>query len=114
MAPTLRLSGSSSQRILRQRGVVVVVACPAEACTAAAHGTVTVPASAKVFKLKPVTKQIPAGGKVTLKLRISKRALRAIGRALRHHKKVNAQVTVSAKDAARNVTTTQRTIRLKR
>jgi hypothetical protein len=114
MAPTLRLSGSSSQRILRQGGVVVVVACPAEACTAAAHGTVTVPGSAKVFKLKPITKQIPAGGKVTLELRISKRALRAIGRALRHHKNVNAQVTVSAKDAARNVTTKQRTIRLKR
>ena len=113
-APTLQLSGASSQRIARQRAVVVVIACPAEACTATARGTIAVPGSAKAFKLTPVTKQISAGSKATLKLGITKRALTAIGRALKHHKRLSARLTVSAQDAAKNVTAKQRTIRLKR
>ena len=40
--------------------------------------------------------------------------LRAIGRLLKAGKKVTAKVTVTAKDAAGNVTTKRRTIRLKR
>ena len=102
------------QRIARQRAVVVVIACPAEACTATARGTIAVPGSAKAFKLTPVTKQISAGSKATLKLGITKRALTAIGRALKHHKRLSARLTVSAQDAAKNVTAKQRTIRLKR
>ena len=67
------------------------MACPAEACKETAQGTVAVPISAKVFKLTPVTKQISARSTATLKLRIGSRALKAIGRAFKHHKKVRAR-----------------------
>jgi RTX calcium-binding nonapeptide repeat (4 copies) len=112
--PSLRLGGATSQKVLRQRGVFVVAACPAEACTATARGKVRVRGSAKVFKLTRATKQIAQGGKATIKLKLKRSALRTIGRALKVGKRVTAKVTVTAKDAAGNVTTKRRTIRLKR
>lgn len=113
-APALRLGGAASQKVLRQRGMLVVARCGAEACTATAKGSVAVPGAARVFKFTPVTEQISTGGKATLKLRLKRKALRAIRRALKAGEKLRAKVTVTAKDAAGNVTTTRRTIRLKR
>lgn len=84
----------------------------ADPCDAA--GGAVVLRSAKVFKLTPVTQQVPRGAKRTLKLKLTKGALNAIGRALKAGKKVNARVTVTAKDTAGNVTTKRRTISLRR
>jgi hypothetical protein len=112
-APALALGGARSQRVLRQRGVVVV-ATPAEACTVVAKGTVVVRGSAKVFRFVPVTKQVGKGRTATLKLTLKRKALSAIGGAMRAGKRVSAKVTITAKDAAGNVTTKGRTIRLKR
>ena len=113
-APPLQLSGATSQKVLRQRGVLLVAASPAEGSTVTAKGKVSIRGSAKGFKLTPVTKQIPAGSKATLKLKLKRSALTAIGRALKAGKKVSAKVTVTSKDAAGNVTTKRRTIKLKR
>jgi lysophospholipase L1-like esterase len=113
-APALRLSGATVQRVLRQRGVRVVVACPVEACTATATGKVVVRGSARRFKLRSTTRQIATGAKAALKPKLGKKALTAIRRALRRGKKVYAKLTVTAKDAAANVTTKRRTIKLKR
>ena len=113
-APALQLGGAASQRIARQRAVIVVVACPTEACSATARGTVTVPGSAKVFKLTPVSKQISVGSKASLRLGIARRALTAIAHALKRHRRVSARITVAATDGAKNTTTKQRTIRLTR
>lgn len=112
-APALQLSGATSQKVLRQRGVLVVATAPAEPSTVTAKGKVVVRGSAKVFKLTPVTKQVSMGAKATLKLKLKRSALAAIGRALQAGKKLSAKVTVRAKDAAGNVTTKQSTIRLK-
>jgi Bacterial Ig domain len=113
-APALQLSGATVQRVLRQRGVLLVVACPAEACTATAKGKVVVGGSAKVYRVTPATKELAGGAKATLKLKLRRTVLAAIGRALRRGKKVSAKVTVTARDAAGNVTTKRRSIRLKR
>jgi hypothetical protein len=113
-APALQLGGATSQNVLRQRGVLVVATSAAEASTVTAKGKVVVRGSAKVFKLTPVTKQVSRGAKATLKLKLKKSARSAIGRALKAGKKLSAKVTVGAKDASGNVTTKQRTIRLKR
>jgi hypothetical protein len=113
-APPLQLSGVLSQRVLRQRGVLVTAASPAEASTATARGKVVIRGSADVFRFKPATKQIASGAKATLKLKLKRSPLSAIGRALKAGKRVSAKVTVTAKDAAGNVTTKQRTIKLKR
>jgi hypothetical protein len=92
----------------------VVAACPGEACAATAKGKVSIRRSAKVFKLTPVTRQIAKDGKATLKLKLKRRALKAIARARRAGKRVSAELTVTARDAAGNVTTKRRAIRLKR
>jgi hemolysin type calcium-binding protein len=113
-APALQLSGATAQKVLRQRGVLVVAASPTEATTVTAKGKVIVLRSAKVFKLTRVTQRVPKGAKRTLKLKLTKKALNAIGRALKAGKKVNAKVTVTAKDVAGNLTTKRRTIRLRR
>jgi lysophospholipase L1-like esterase len=63
--PTLKLSGATSQNVLRRRGVLVVARSPAEASTVTARGTVSVRGGSKVFKLRSVTKQIAQGGRAT-------------------------------------------------
>jgi ribosome-associated protein YbcJ (S4-like RNA binding protein) len=110
----LRLRASSSQRAVKQKGIVVEIGCPAEACTATVRGTVSVPGAARNYRLRSLTKQIRTGGKAKLKLKFSKRVLKATARALRRHRKVRARVTVTVKDAAGNATTQRRSIRLKR
>ena len=113
-APKLALSGAAVEKVLRLHGVVVFVSCPIEPCTATAGGKVVVRGSSKRYKLKPAVTQIATADKVKLKLRLRKTALKAIRRALERGKKVSAKVTVSAADAAGNLTTTQRTIKLQR
>jgi hypothetical protein len=49
-----------------------------------------------------------------VKLKLGRRALRAIASALRAGKRVRARTNVTARDAAGNVTIELRTIRLKR
>jgi hypothetical protein len=112
-APALAVGGATTQRILRQRAVIVV-ATAGEACAATAKGKVSIRGAAKPFKLTPVTKQIAKGKTAILKLRLTKTALRAIARALKARKRASATVTVTARDAAGNVTTKRRMIRLKR
>jgi hypothetical protein len=99
---------------VRQKGIVVQVRCPAEDCTATARGTVSVPGASRTYRLKPATKRIARGRTARLKLKFSKRALKAVRGALRKRKKVSARVTVTVSDAAGNGTTQRRTIRLKR
>jgi hypothetical protein len=113
-SPVLQLSGARSQKVLRQRGVLVVAASPAEDATVRATGTVAVRSAAKVFRFIPVIKEVPQGGKAGLKLKLKRRALSALARALKAGKRLRAKLTVTAKDAAGNPNTEQRTIRLKR
>jgi hypothetical protein len=113
-APGLALTGATTQRALRQRALLVAAACPAEACTVTAKATVSIPGPAMVLRLAPVTQQIAKGQTAVLKLKLRAKALTAVRRALRTRKRVRARVTVTAKDAAGNVATSARTIKLKR
>jgi len=54
------------------------------------------------------------GTKATLKLKVSKAALKAIKRALRGRKKVKASIKLTARDGAGNLATGKRTVKLKR
>ena len=112
--PTVKLGGKKTQRALKQKGVLVEVTCPTEQCTANAKGTVAVPGAAKVFKLRPATKKIAAGGKAKLKLKFAKKTLKAVKRALAKRKKLKAKLTVTANDVGGNSTTKKQTVRLKR
>jgi hypothetical protein len=78
-------------------------------------GDVTVSASGQVGagKLRSVSQAIGAGKRITLKLTIPKRSLRAIRGRLAHHKKVSAKVTVAVNGAG-GATTASLRIRLTR
>ncbi len=92
----------------------VQVGCGAEACTAAASGTVDVPGAARVYRLAKARKAVAAGRKVTLRVGVPKQARKAIRGALHRHRKVTARLTVRVRDAAGNTRSRQRRVRLKR
>ena len=86
-----------------------------EDMTGTATGTVSVPKASKVYRLGSVTNVAIAHGlKTTLRLKISKKARRAILRALKAKKRVKATIRITARDASGNVATARRTVRLKR
>jgi hypothetical protein len=113
-APGLVLGGRRTQRAVRQKAVFVDAGCPTEACSARGTGTVSVPLTTKVYRLRPATAQIPQGGKARLRLKLTKKALKAVKRALARRKRVKAKVTVTVKDAGGNARRGSRTIRLRR
>jgi len=111
-APAAKLSGKKTQKA--GRSVRVRVSCPNEACTAKATGSIDVPGArgARRLKLGAATVQIARGGKATLKLKVSRKALGTIKRALRRRAKVRAKLKVTVRDAAGNRTVKPRTIKL--
>jgi hypothetical protein len=111
--PALKLSGRTKQKVLRRRAVLVRVEVN-EASTVAATGTVSVPGAGKVFRLKRASRQLAAGAKVTLKLKLPKQASRSLRRALARRTRLTARLTVTAKDAAGNTRSAKRKVRLKR
>jgi peptidoglycan/xylan/chitin deacetylase (PgdA/CDA1 family) len=82
--------------------------------TLSASATVNVPNASRVFKFKRVSKKATAGKSVKLRLRISKKGLRAAKRALRAHKRLRAKIRVTAKDNFGNSRTAKRTVKLRR
>jgi hypothetical protein len=97
--------------------VRVGVGCRDEPCNALAQGTVIVPNRflSRRFRLRPArARGIPAGVRRTLRLRVPRRALRGIRRALRARRRIAVRVTVTFTDAAGNRTIRRRTIRLRR
>ena len=113
IAPALKLGGRTKQKVLRQRAVLVRVEVN-EASTVAARGTVSVPGAGKVFRLKKASKQLAAGAKATLKLKLPKQASRSFRRALARRTRLTARLTITAKDSAGNTRSAKRKIRLKR
>jgi plastocyanin len=85
-----------------------------EAGALTATGIVDVPKrAARVYRFKPVTRAVSPNVVAKLRLKLSKKSLKAVKRALTR-KRLRAKVTVTAKDGAGNRTTRKRTIRLTR
>src|SRR4051794_23278882 len=80
--------------------------------TITAGGTVNVPNASKVYRLKPVSVSATAGKPVTIKLKLAKKALKAVRKALKRKHKVRASLAITARDAAGNAKTEQRAVRL--
>jgi hypothetical protein len=95
--------------VLRQKGVVVKVTCPDEACTAIVGTT----GSLRGLRsgIRPATSQVPAGVTKTLFVRLTRKQLRLLRTALRHHKHAILTLTVDGVDASGNVVT--RTVRVR-
>jgi hypothetical protein len=110
-APALELPGRTRQRI-GSRALRIKAACPVEACTVTARGTVSF--RARRVALKPISVSIPKGAASTLAWKLPKRTLAPLRKALMRKQPVRAAVTVTAIDAAGNAKTLKRTFVLRR
>jgi hypothetical protein len=100
-----QLSATRSQRALRLKGIVIFVRCPAERCTAVVSASISIPGNPKRLQLKRLTKALGRGQRAKLTLRLSRKQLDQLARALRNRRaraKPIARITVSVADAARN------------
>jgi hypothetical protein len=89
--------------------VQVKASCGDEWCTARAKGKLT---NVKQDKLKPKRARVAPGEWASLNLNLSLETRKQALKALDSGKNVRAKVTVRAKDAAGNVATAKRTIKL--
>jgi hypothetical protein len=112
--PRLSLSVRGRQRVLRQRGVILRASSD-EAGTLVGKGTVTVPSRlARVLKLAPAGLKVSANRTGTVRLRLSRRSLKAVKRAFGKRRTLIARVSMTAFDEAGNNTTARRRIKLRR
>ena len=103
------LAVASSQKA----GSLTVKATMPETGTITVSGTVSVPKASKVYKLSSVTANATAGQAVTLKVKLAKKTLKAVKKAIKRHKKPKASLTITAKDAKGNTKSEQRSVKLK-
>ena len=85
------LAVASSQKA---SGLTIKATMP-ENGTITVGGTVSVPNASKVFKLTPVSSNATAGQTVTLKVKLAKKALKAVKKAIKRHKKPKASLTIT-------------------
>jgi hypothetical protein len=111
-SPVVRVAGKRIQDPVARGVILVQATCPAEACVASAHATLSIPGAAKVHRIRSSARQIPRGGSATLKLRVKPALRRAIRRALRTRRRLRARIVVTAKDAFGNTASTRRVIAL--
>ncbi|WP_028063786.1 hypothetical protein [Solirubrobacter soli] len=107
--PVVVLSGATSQRSGR---TVTVGVTASEFGSATAGGTLIV--RGRRHALGTATAQLAPNVTARLHLRVPAKTRRAAVKALRAHRHVSAQLTVTARDQAGNATTATRTVRLRR
>jgi hypothetical protein len=107
-APSARLGGKARQDVDK----VAISVELSEAAALTVGGTVNVPGAARTLRFKTVRRQAQAGQRVTVKLKLSRKARGAVKAALRRGRRIKASVKVSARDSAGNTTTRRRSIRL--
>ncbi len=109
-APTALLRGKARQDVDKLAIRVEL----SEDATLTVSGRVAVPGSraAAVFRLNGVRRQVRAGQRVTVRLRLPRRGRAAAKAAIRSGVRVRARVKVSARDGAGNTVTRRRSVRL--
>jgi hypothetical protein len=110
--PKLTLGGAKIQSV--KKGYLVITGACKAACQLRVGGTISVPKLTKVYRIKTVSKTLTKAGKATFKLKLDKKTLRAVRKALAKHKKISAKLTVTATSKAGRVTVSKKTIKLKR
>jgi plastocyanin len=112
VAPKLALAGRRSQRVLKQRGLTLTAKSD-EPATLRARGSVSVPGGGKTLRFRSIRAQLAAGVERKVELRLARKALRSVRRALRRGSRLFARVTLSVEDKNGNVDTAKRRIRLR-
>src|SRR3954453_2422034 len=106
LAPLQTLSFSAVQDIDKLR----VTTRTNEAGKVVATGTVGVPGASKVYRFKRASRSVAANVKTTLRLKLAKKRLRAVKRALKKRKHLKAKITLTVADKAGNKRTAKITI----
>ncbi len=109
--PPLAQVSAPRQKIAR--GKVRVSVTATEDSSVTITGTVAVPRTAKLHRLRKVTHSARANQPLVVRLRLSGATRRAAQRALRKGRRVRVRVTVTVRDAAGNARSTRVTLRLK-
>ena len=86
--PILVLAAAGTQHLLGKRSIQVHGGC-LSACTLKATATVSLPGASKSLKLRGISVKAASGKVVTLRIKLSKKTMRAVRRALRRGKKVD-------------------------
>ena len=107
-APKVQLDARSAQRAL----LLSVVSN--EAATVTVRGTIAVPNTSRVYKLKKITRKLRSGAERKLTLRLSAKTLAAVRRSLRRGVRLKAKLTISVTDRAGNARSLKRNVRLRR
>jgi hypothetical protein len=95
-------------------GAISISLTSNEAATATVTGTVSVPNASKVYRLKRKTAKLRPNVPRTVKLKIPKKARRAMYKYLRRGRQLKAGVQIVLKDPAGNTNRVKRKIRLRR
>jgi hypothetical protein len=106
--PQQKLAGRRRQDVDRAAVTVTLN----EAGRVTVRGRVNVPDAARVFRFKPVTRAVAADTRERIRLKLARRARRAVKAALRDGRRLKARVTIAARDTSGNLSTAKRTIRL--
>jgi hypothetical protein len=104
---------AGTQKALRAKALVLRATCD-QACALTASASLSVPGASKTYRLKSVKRSLTAGKRVTLRLKIGAKTLRAVKRALARRKTVRATVRLSARDADGDLRRSTHRIRIKR
>lgn len=100
-APKLILKLKKRQRVGKGGAIVLKLRCD-EPCKVTVGGKILVPG--KDVKLKKVSRSLKAGKLATVKMKLTAKALKAVRRAWRKHRKAVAKLSIAARDAAGNAT----------
>jgi WD40-like Beta Propeller Repeat len=111
VAPAVLIVGPPRQRVLKQKGVLLLVLCD-EPCRLRVSGLVTIAGQRRKLQLRTATMQISEPKLLTL--RLTGAGLRKVRAALTHKKKVRAAIAVRGVDAAGNARTRTYRAALKR
>jgi hypothetical protein len=111
-APILALAGSARTRLTAAGRLRLRVACPAEACRLTVRARLRIDGRRRSLALPVLRARLDADAGRTLSLRLRRDARRAVARALRDGRGVRARLHVTAGDAAGNVTTRTRVVRI--
>jgi Glucose / Sorbosone dehydrogenase len=99
--PTLKLSASTKQHALRNRGFWLRARCN-ELCGVTVTGSMRISGHKHVYKLQRASRLVAAGGRQKVTAHLWSRGLRALRSALGRHRKVTATLNATALDAAHN------------
>jgi lysophospholipase L1-like esterase len=104
----LTLSGRHRQRVLDQRAIIVSVRTAALS-TVVVSARIRIPGPAPDIEAQPVMARLAARSRTSVEIRLAPQARRSIRRALRHHHRLSAAVSVKATDASGRSTDEART-----